>query len=227
MARAGDVIVNPLTGERTRFHRPGRRPAGESVLIECWVQPGGTVADAVRSEPARAGRGAARARSARGSNAQPVVAGPGDAPDGAARDPAPALERRRAGAAPGVRGAAGRWASQSGSIRHGPRRRSRDEPQPERNAMTATNASPVGGRAPEPDRIARRRSPAPRRRPPRSPSTTTGLRQPLRHQSGHRPAACGHQLVRGLPGRDRRPRVPAGRRRLLHPRHRGQHLRAA
>ena len=80
------MIVNPLTGERTRFHRTGAETAGESVLIECWVQPGGTVADAVRPdqhERVEVLQGTLGAR----LDAQPVDAGPGDAPDGDARDP--------------------------------------------------------------------------------------------------------------------------------------------
>ena len=77
MARAGDVIVNPLTGERIRFHRTEAETAGESVLVECWVRPGGTVADAVgrdQHERVEVLHGTLGAR----LDAQPVVAGPGD-----------------------------------------------------------------------------------------------------------------------------------------------------
>ena len=78
MARAGDVIVNPLTGERGPASTgPGLETAGESVLIECSVPPGGVVTDAVgrdQHERVEVLQGTLGAR----LDAQPVVAGPGD-----------------------------------------------------------------------------------------------------------------------------------------------------
>ena len=46
MIRAGDMIENPVTGERILFRKTSRETNGEMVLIETWVQPGGTVAAA-------------------------------------------------------------------------------------------------------------------------------------------------------------------------------------
>jgi quercetin dioxygenase-like cupin family protein len=46
MIRAGDTIENPVTGERIVFHKTSRETNGEAVVIECFVQPGGTVAAA-------------------------------------------------------------------------------------------------------------------------------------------------------------------------------------
>ena len=42
MAQAGDVIDNPVTGERITFLRTARETAGASVMFELVVQPGGT-----------------------------------------------------------------------------------------------------------------------------------------------------------------------------------------
>jgi mannose-6-phosphate isomerase-like protein (cupin superfamily) len=44
--RAGDVIENPVTGERIVFHQTSRETDGEAVAIEVFVQPGGFVAAA-------------------------------------------------------------------------------------------------------------------------------------------------------------------------------------
>lgn len=46
MVRAGDTIENPVTGERIVFRRTARETAGEAVVIEAFVQPGGFVAAA-------------------------------------------------------------------------------------------------------------------------------------------------------------------------------------
>jgi quercetin dioxygenase-like cupin family protein len=42
--RTGDIIENPVTGERVRFHRTAADTNGELVEIEVWVQPDGFVA---------------------------------------------------------------------------------------------------------------------------------------------------------------------------------------
>jgi mannose-6-phosphate isomerase-like protein (cupin superfamily) len=44
--RAGDSIVNPVTGERLVFRQTSRETAGEAVVIETYVQPNGFVAAA-------------------------------------------------------------------------------------------------------------------------------------------------------------------------------------
>jgi mannose-6-phosphate isomerase-like protein (cupin superfamily) len=44
--RAGDMIENPVTGERILFRKTSEETNGEMVLVETWVQPGGTVAAA-------------------------------------------------------------------------------------------------------------------------------------------------------------------------------------
>ncbi len=44
MIRAGDTIHNPVTGERITFHATSADTNGESVVIECTVQPDGFVA---------------------------------------------------------------------------------------------------------------------------------------------------------------------------------------
>lgn len=44
--RAGDTIENPVTGERVLFLATSAETAGESVLVEVTVQPGGGVAAA-------------------------------------------------------------------------------------------------------------------------------------------------------------------------------------
>jgi mannose-6-phosphate isomerase-like protein (cupin superfamily) len=46
MIRTGDTIHNPVTGERITFHATSADTNGESVVIECSVQPDGFVAAA-------------------------------------------------------------------------------------------------------------------------------------------------------------------------------------
>src|SRR5918996_224573 len=46
MIHAGDVIENPVTGERIVFHETSRETQGEGVLFETFVQPHGFVAAA-------------------------------------------------------------------------------------------------------------------------------------------------------------------------------------
>jgi len=46
MIRKGDVIENPVTGERLRFLETSNETNGESVLVECTVQANGFVAAA-------------------------------------------------------------------------------------------------------------------------------------------------------------------------------------
>ena len=46
MIRKGDVIDNPVTGERLRFLETSEETNGEYVLVECTVQPNGFVAAA-------------------------------------------------------------------------------------------------------------------------------------------------------------------------------------
>ena len=46
MIRAGDSVVNPVTGERLVFHRTSRDTGGEYCLFETFVEPGGFVAQA-------------------------------------------------------------------------------------------------------------------------------------------------------------------------------------
>jgi quercetin dioxygenase-like cupin family protein len=46
MARTGDTIENPLTGERIVFRKTSADTNGELVVVECFVQPGGHVAAA-------------------------------------------------------------------------------------------------------------------------------------------------------------------------------------
>jgi mannose-6-phosphate isomerase-like protein (cupin superfamily) len=46
MIRSGDVLENPVTGERLVFHKTSADTGGELVLVECVVQPGGAVAAA-------------------------------------------------------------------------------------------------------------------------------------------------------------------------------------
>ena len=46
MIRKGDVIENPVTGERLLFLETSRDTGGEYVLVECTVQPNGFVAAA-------------------------------------------------------------------------------------------------------------------------------------------------------------------------------------
>jgi quercetin dioxygenase-like cupin family protein len=44
--RAGDSIVNPVTGERLVFRQTSRETGGEAVVFETYVQPNGFVAAA-------------------------------------------------------------------------------------------------------------------------------------------------------------------------------------
>ena len=46
MIRKGDVIENPVTGERLRFLETSQETGGEYVLVECTVEPNGFVAAA-------------------------------------------------------------------------------------------------------------------------------------------------------------------------------------
>ena len=44
--KAGDEIVNVVTGERLVFHRTSAETDGDHVLVEAFVAPGGHVAAA-------------------------------------------------------------------------------------------------------------------------------------------------------------------------------------
>lgn len=46
MVHAGDVIENPVTGERIVFHETSRETSGEAVVFETFVQPDGFAAAA-------------------------------------------------------------------------------------------------------------------------------------------------------------------------------------
>ena len=46
MIRKGDMLENPVTGERLIFHRTSRETNGEAVLVETIVRPDGFVAAA-------------------------------------------------------------------------------------------------------------------------------------------------------------------------------------
>jgi len=46
MIRTGDTITNPVTGEQLRFLKTSRDTGGESVVVECTIQPDGAVAAA-------------------------------------------------------------------------------------------------------------------------------------------------------------------------------------
>lgn len=46
MIHAGDVVENPVTGERIVFHETSRQTGGEAVVFETFVQPDGFVAAA-------------------------------------------------------------------------------------------------------------------------------------------------------------------------------------
>ncbi len=78
MIRAGDMIENPITGERILFRKTSRETNGEFVLIETWVQPGGTVASAhvhpTQEERFAVLSGAVGFRKGR----ERIVAGPGE-----------------------------------------------------------------------------------------------------------------------------------------------------
>jgi mannose-6-phosphate isomerase-like protein (cupin superfamily) len=43
MIRAGDIIENPVTGERIVFHQTSAETNGEAVVVETFVQPNGFV----------------------------------------------------------------------------------------------------------------------------------------------------------------------------------------
>jgi mannose-6-phosphate isomerase-like protein (cupin superfamily) len=44
MIRAGDVLENPITGERLVFRKTSQETGGEAVVIEAFVKPDGAVA---------------------------------------------------------------------------------------------------------------------------------------------------------------------------------------
>jgi quercetin dioxygenase-like cupin family protein len=44
MIRAGDTIENPVTGERLVFRKTSAETKGAAVVVECFVQPSGSVA---------------------------------------------------------------------------------------------------------------------------------------------------------------------------------------
>lgn len=46
MIHAGDMIENPVTGERLVFHKTSADTNGEAVVVECFVRPNGFVAAA-------------------------------------------------------------------------------------------------------------------------------------------------------------------------------------
>jgi quercetin dioxygenase-like cupin family protein len=46
MIRTGDMIENPVTGERLVFRKTSADTKGEAVVVECFVQPDGAVAAA-------------------------------------------------------------------------------------------------------------------------------------------------------------------------------------
>ena len=46
MIQAGDVIENPVTGERLVFLKTSRETNGEAVVLEAFVKPNGFVAAA-------------------------------------------------------------------------------------------------------------------------------------------------------------------------------------
>jgi quercetin dioxygenase-like cupin family protein len=46
MIRAGDVLENPVTGERLVFRKTARETGGEAVVVEAYVKPNGFVAAA-------------------------------------------------------------------------------------------------------------------------------------------------------------------------------------
>jgi mannose-6-phosphate isomerase-like protein (cupin superfamily) len=46
MIRTGDVITNPITGERLRFLKTARDTGGQAVVVEVTVEPNGFVAAA-------------------------------------------------------------------------------------------------------------------------------------------------------------------------------------
>ena len=46
MIHAGDMLENPVTGERLVFHKTSRETGGEAVVLEAFVRPNGFVASA-------------------------------------------------------------------------------------------------------------------------------------------------------------------------------------
>ena len=77
MIRAGDSIVNPVTGERLVFRQTSRETGGDAVVVETYLQPNGFVASA-HVHPAQE----ERFQVLRGSvgfkvGARKLVAGPG------------------------------------------------------------------------------------------------------------------------------------------------------
>jgi quercetin dioxygenase-like cupin family protein len=77
MIRAGDVLENPITGERLVFRKTSRETNGEAVVIEAFVKPNGFVAAAhlhpYQEERFQILRGSVGFRVGR----EEVVAGPG------------------------------------------------------------------------------------------------------------------------------------------------------
>ena len=78
MIRKGDILENPVTGERLIFHRTSRETNGEAVLVETIVRPDGFVA-AAHVHPSQSERfevleGLLRLR----IGGSEVLAGPGD-----------------------------------------------------------------------------------------------------------------------------------------------------
>lgn len=78
MIRKGDVIENPVTGERLRFLETSAETNGEYVLVECTVQPHGFVA-AAHVHPKQTERFEIESGTvAFRLDGREVVAGPGD-----------------------------------------------------------------------------------------------------------------------------------------------------
>ena len=78
MIRTGDVLENPVTGERLVFRKTAADTNGEAVVVECFVQPNGFVA-AAHLHPAQD----ERFQVLKGSlgfrlGKQEVIAGPGE-----------------------------------------------------------------------------------------------------------------------------------------------------
>ena len=78
MIKSGDILENPVTGERIVFHKTSRETGGELVVVECFVQPDGAVAAAhvhpEQEERFQVLRGTVGFRVGR----EKVVAGPGE-----------------------------------------------------------------------------------------------------------------------------------------------------
>src|SRR5215204_3930913 len=78
MIRKGDVIENPVTGERLLFLETSRETGGEYVLVECTVQPSGFVA-AAHSHPYQSERFEIESGTvAFKLDGKEIVAGPGE-----------------------------------------------------------------------------------------------------------------------------------------------------